>query len=301
MPRKARIKTLDSMFHIMLHSISELDLFRDSSDKDMYLYLIEKAKIKYSFKVYAFCLMDTHAHILIDCFSADISKIMHYINLCYSIYYNKKYTRRGPVFQDRFKSKLVDSYNYFINLSLYIHSNPKDLVSIDQEILSYPYNSLIDYIHGSNRFNILDSALLTTSLGLNNPANQSAYLRLIDKSLDISISENIEQLMNKYEYRDEKMIFPRFSSPAFIVSYTSHYFNVSSLGIHIKHHPQYTRFRALTCFFLNTFNNMSHKSICKFIGNISMSRVSSLINQGLTLILQNPCILQDFIRLNNYV
>ena len=37
MPRKARLKADDAIFHIMCKSISEVDLFKDDEDKKKYL------------------------------------------------------------------------------------------------------------------------------------------------------------------------------------------------------------------------------------------------------------------------
>ena len=84
MPRIARIKKLEGIYHIMVRSISDVSLFKDSKDKDIYLLLIKKYQKIYLFKVYAYCLMQTHGHIAIDCCGADISKIMKSINQCYA-------------------------------------------------------------------------------------------------------------------------------------------------------------------------------------------------------------------------
>ena len=80
MPRVARVKHENGIYHIMVRSISDIPLFRDSADKDKYLQLIKKYQGIYLFKVYAYCLMTTHGHMAIDCCGADISKIMKSIN-----------------------------------------------------------------------------------------------------------------------------------------------------------------------------------------------------------------------------
>jgi putative transposase len=64
---------------------------------------------------------------IIDANGADISKVMHGINQCYSQYINYRQKRHGHVFQDRFKSKVVDSKNYLFSLSAYIHNNLTEL------------------------------------------------------------------------------------------------------------------------------------------------------------------------------
>lgn len=297
MPRIARIKTNNSMFHIMIHSISEIQLFTDEEDKETYLALIKKAKFKFNFKLYAFCLMNTHAHLVIDCFGSDISKVMHYINLCYSIHYNNKHSRRGPVFQDRFKSKIIDSYKYLINVCTYIHANPKDLLSKNSTLMDYSYNSLIDYIHGCNRFKILDSYFLISLLGLNEAINKKQYYQLISHDIDTSVIKEVEIPFYSSQSDTRKTYIPRLLSPNLIINYVAHSLNLSTKYIYMKYSHQYTTLRALTCFMLHAFSNMSHESISNLLGNISISRVSSLISQGMNLSTHNS-IIENFLLLN---
>ena len=124
MARKARLKADDAIFHIMCKSISEVNLFRDDQDKEKYIYLLKKYKKLYNVKIYGYCLMDNHAHLLVDSNGADISKVMHGINFSYAMYFNKKYKREGHLFKDRFMSKIVDNDRYLKTVSLYIHNNP---------------------------------------------------------------------------------------------------------------------------------------------------------------------------------
>src|ERR1035437_5759163 len=64
---------------------------------------------KDNFKLHAFCLMPNHFHLLIEqCENESISKIISRICTSYSMYFNKKYKRVGHVFQERFKSNLIE-------------------------------------------------------------------------------------------------------------------------------------------------------------------------------------------------
>jgi putative transposase len=73
----------------------------------------------------AYCLMPNHYHILLrltsDC---DYSKHMQHFGIAYVKAVNTRYERCGHLFQGRFKAKLVDSDEYLLHLSRYIHLNP---------------------------------------------------------------------------------------------------------------------------------------------------------------------------------
>jgi len=57
------------------------------------------------------------------------------------MYFNKKYTRVGHLFQGRFKASRITTDEYLVHISRYIHLNPKDY-------LNWQYSSLPYYIRG---------------------------------------------------------------------------------------------------------------------------------------------------------
>ena len=123
MPRTARIKHPEAIFHIMAHSITEFDLFPSDEDKDCFLDLLQKFKEKHQGIVYGYCLMTNHYHILIDFNGYDISKFMKSLNQSYVRYINKKYKRKGHLLTERFHSKIIESDKYLMTVSAYIHNN----------------------------------------------------------------------------------------------------------------------------------------------------------------------------------
>lgn len=74
----------------------------------------------------------------------------------YTMYFNKRYERNGPLFAGVFKSKHVSTDRYFQHLVSYVHFNPASLVDpawkvgkaktkrLEKKLLSYPYSSLMD-------------------------------------------------------------------------------------------------------------------------------------------------------------
>lgn len=77
------------------------------------------------FKLHAFCLMPNHFHLLIEqCSDIPISMLMKKMCTSFAMYVNKKYKRVGYVFQDRFKSVIIENNSQFIWTISYIHMNP---------------------------------------------------------------------------------------------------------------------------------------------------------------------------------
>ncbi len=105
---------------------------------------------KGEFKLHAFCLMKNHFHLLIEqCSDIPISKLISKICTSYAMYINKKYKRVGHIFQDQFKSVLIESDSQLMWTSTYIHMNPvKD--GLVKSPAQYKWSSYNDYISGRN-------------------------------------------------------------------------------------------------------------------------------------------------------
>jgi len=298
MPRTARIKDENSIFHIMVRSISELELFKEDEDKLKYLSLIRKYQLKYMFKVYGYSLMDNHGHLIIDVNGGDISRIMHSVNFCYAQYFNRKYKRHGHVFQDRFKSKIVKDDKYLITLSAYIHNNPSDINGYKSRLEDYRFSSLKDYVKNDIESEILDKSFLEEILNLKNKNNIENYIKLVYKCSDLEKDIDVEFEIKETEYRSERQIITRNHKPEEIIDYVLNYTKIDKKLIYIKNKKESTISRALCAFLMRCFCNYTQKDICKIIGNITQSRVSKLCSIGLEEVLNNKYyknILEDFI------
>ncbi|MGI6428442.1 MAG: REP-associated tyrosine transposase [Syntrophomonadaceae bacterium] len=124
MPRNARQKALYSTYHIIQRGNDQREIFKSDQDRVYFIELLRKSKQEYKFLLYAYCLMNNHVHLALYDNGTDISQIMRSINVSYASYFNRKYQRSGHLFQDRFKSELVEDDRYVMELSRYIHNNP---------------------------------------------------------------------------------------------------------------------------------------------------------------------------------
>jgi len=100
-------------------------VFIDSSDFDTYRKRLRLYKKRYKFKLYGYCLMKNHIHLLgeIDK-KEDLAKFMHGLTRSYTAYFNKKYDKVGQLWQGRFISKIVAKDEYAIGCINYIEHNP---------------------------------------------------------------------------------------------------------------------------------------------------------------------------------
>lgn len=145
MPRKNRIWYPGAIYHIICRGNNKQDIFRDEKDRSTYLSILREVKINHHFLLYAYCLMSNHVHLHLETAAIEIGRTMKLINMHYAVYFNKKYQLTGHLFQDRFRSELVDKDGYNLEISRYIHLNPvrANLVSHPRD---YPWSSYRAYL-----------------------------------------------------------------------------------------------------------------------------------------------------------
>lgn len=134
MPRQARLDAPGLVHHVMARGIEDQKIFRD--DKDRAGFLIRLAEIVASSggaTLFAWALMSNHFHLLLRTDEHLLSPIMRRLMTGHAVTYNHRYSRKGHLFQNRFKSIIVDEETYFLELVAYIHLNPAR-VGIDIEI-----------------------------------------------------------------------------------------------------------------------------------------------------------------------
>lgn len=124
MPREARVKSENGIYHIMLRGANKQEIFHDDEDCIKFLHIIEKYKRVSEIGVFAWCLMNNHVHLLLKEGNEPISITMKRIGVSFVWYYNWKYRTTGHLFQDRFKSEKVETHRYLFTVVRYIHQNP---------------------------------------------------------------------------------------------------------------------------------------------------------------------------------
>ena len=145
MARQHRLQAPNCFYHITSRGDDRKKIFSNETDFRKFLAYLKKAKEKFNFYLYAYCLLDNHYHLLLETGQANLSQIMQYLNTAYTIYYNTKHKRHGHLFQGRFKSILIEADSYFVELTRYIHLNPVKAKMTDSAE-EYPWSSYKTYL-----------------------------------------------------------------------------------------------------------------------------------------------------------
>ena len=143
MARPLRIEFPGAYYHIVQRGTERKNIFISDKDREKFLSYFNSAHLTYKAIFHTYTLMNNHYHLILETPQANLSKIMHYLNASYAVYFNTKRKRTGPLYQGRFKAILVEEDEYLHYLSCYIHLNPvrAGIVKTPEEYLysSYKY------------------------------------------------------------------------------------------------------------------------------------------------------------------
>lgn len=118
-------------------------------------------------KIYCYCLMPNHFHLLVQQLTdGGISEFLRKASDSYTRYFNTKHERVGSLFQGVFKAKLIDSEEYLLHLSKYIHKNSFPLDEWEHRV--YPYSSYQFYLSGEPHL-FCDTNFISSYFSKTNP------------------------------------------------------------------------------------------------------------------------------------
>lgn len=146
-PRAPRKKSNTNVYHVIIRGINRQDIFLDKQDYNKFLKEIKRTKEVYKYEIYAYVLMPNHVHFIIRDVNENLSTIIQSLNVSYSNYFNKKYERVGHLFENRFKSKIIEEESYLKNVVRYIHKNPENAGIIKY----YRWTSYNEYLTNKNQ------------------------------------------------------------------------------------------------------------------------------------------------------
>lgn len=145
MPRSPRYYVPGLIYHAYTRGNNRELIFFEESNYQRFLSNLERYRIPLNYKIFAYCFLPNHFHLLLQINNVSISKIMQILLTAYTMYINKKYARVGHIFQGRYQSIIVEKDTYLLQVQRYIHLNPvkAGLVLEPDDYLWSSYNSFL--------------------------------------------------------------------------------------------------------------------------------------------------------------
>ncbi len=124
MARAQRIEYEGAVYHVTARGNEQRAIFRDDADREHFLRRLRESLEQYEVRLYLFCLMSNHLHLVVETPRANLGRFMHRLQTAYTVYFNWRHSRHGHLLQGRYGATLVEKDAYLLRLSRYVHLNP---------------------------------------------------------------------------------------------------------------------------------------------------------------------------------
>ncbi|MBK7644706.1 MAG: transposase [Planctomycetes bacterium] len=128
--------------HVTNRGLARRSAFEGRSDVRTFLALLARRVREQQIEVHAFAILTTHFHLLLRSTRGELSDAMMWIENRYVKHFNRLRDRDGSLFGSRFRSRLIDTDEYWFNVVRYIDANP-----VDAKLCAHP----AEYEFGSAR------------------------------------------------------------------------------------------------------------------------------------------------------
>jgi REP element-mobilizing transposase RayT len=138
MPRMPRIDAPGALHHVMIRGLERREIFRNDADRRSVVDRLARLVPLWGGDCFAWVLMGNHVHLVLRTRVLPLAWLMRRLNTGFAVGFNRRYERVGYLFQNRFKSRLVEHEADLLNLIRYVHLNPvrsgqvPDLVALER-------------------------------------------------------------------------------------------------------------------------------------------------------------------------
>lgn len=141
MPRGPRLDAPGILHHVVVRGIERRPIFRDDRDRDDFVRRLSDSALAQAIRVYAWALLPNHAHLLVRTEGKPLARAMRSLLTGYAGAFNRRHHRAGHLFQNRYKSIVIEEEPYFLEVVRYLHLNPlrAGVVADLPALARYPY------------------------------------------------------------------------------------------------------------------------------------------------------------------
>ncbi|MBL7188703.1 MAG: transposase [Phycisphaerae bacterium] len=191
MARPIRIEYEGAVYHVTIRGNERRAIFKTDADRERFLTVLSESVERYDVRLYLYCLMTNHTHMVFETPRGNLSRFMHRLQTAYTVYFNRRHRRSGHLMQGRFGASVVDEDRYILKLSRYVHLNPvfirsnrtkapSERVSI---LRSYVWSTYRAYIGKAKREDFVDYGPVLAMMDGPKRTIKSQYRRFVEAGI----------------------------------------------------------------------------------------------------------------------
>jgi REP element-mobilizing transposase RayT len=135
------------LYHVIVRGNHRQVTFRTPADYHAYLERLGRYLQACQARLWAYCLMPNHVHLLVETGALPLSAFMQRLQQSYTQYFNRTHRKVGHLFQGRYHAIICEKEAYLLTLIRYLHLNPVRANVVTQPD-AYPYSGHAAYLTG---------------------------------------------------------------------------------------------------------------------------------------------------------
>ena len=196
MARHLRVEFPGAIYHVAIRMLGDWKkeenlLFEDDADRERFLSRLADRVGQYDIRLYLYCLLTNHVHMVFETPEANCSKFMQSLSTAYTVYFNLRHGRHGHLLDGRYKAKLVEGDDYLLSLSRYVHLNPVHVGAMKdrpmeeriRHLRQYPWSSYPAYIGKSKPQEFVDYGPMLAKMGGTRRERPKRYRDFVESGL----------------------------------------------------------------------------------------------------------------------
>ena len=149
MARRLRMQYPGAYYHVVNRGNYRRDLFESAGAARAFVEALEEASALYRWKVFSYCLMRNHYHLVIETVEPNLVEGMHWLQCTFSTRFNRFRSERGHLFQGRYHAGIIEDAKVLAHIVDYVHLNPvrAGIVEADKAA-AFRWSSLGRFVRG---------------------------------------------------------------------------------------------------------------------------------------------------------
>ena len=127
MPRIPRIDLGNTVYHVINRSNARVKIFHENKDYQLFEVVLTEAQKRTGMRILAYCIMPNHWHLVLHPKSdGDLQAFMSWLTMTHTQRWHATHGTigSGHLYQGRYKSFMVQTNEYFLQLCRYVERNP---------------------------------------------------------------------------------------------------------------------------------------------------------------------------------
>lgn len=131
MSRPPRVFVEGGFFHVYNRTGRGVHAFAEAGEADAFVELLREVTKRDELTVFAWCLMSNHYHLAVKTGTVSLDRPIRSLQQRATRRFNVRTRTFGPMWQGRYRAKMINDQRYLDQLLIYIHLNPVQAGIVD--------------------------------------------------------------------------------------------------------------------------------------------------------------------------